>query len=196
MSNDAIIQGVGLKEVLREQVQAALAQQALAAAEMTEFYLVNLLAEFHASGKADQVDDDLLARPLALLMLEAAEGGPVRRAQCLRRLGDTALVLTAFYAERIRRTIMGLSYYVAMGGQAYGKLAAISGEPLFAKLYRELSIRFADYAEALSIVAPWNHAISDGDLVKIYERWLATGDEKLEALLEEGGISTEDARAS
>lgn len=189
MGNQTIIQGVGLKEVLREQVQAALAQQAIAAAEMTEFYLVNLLAGFNA-------DEDLLARPLAFLMLEAEEGGPARRAQCLRRLGDTALVLAAFYAEKIRRTIMGLSYYVAMGGQAYGRLAILSNEPVFADCYRELSTRFADVAEALSIVAPWNRAISDVDLLHIYERWLATGDEKLEALLEEGGIPTEAAKAS
>jgi len=41
-------------------------------------------------------------------------------------------------------------------------------------------------------VAPWNRAISNTDLLRIYERWLSTGDQKLQNFLEEQGISTGD----
>ena len=192
MGAHRIIQGVGLQEVLREELRAALLRQAIAAAEMTEFYLVNLLSQYHETGGVYRPEaGDPLARPLALLLLEASEGSGQQRIAALRRLGDTALVIAGLYADRVRKTIVDISYYIGMGGSAYGELAELhGGERIFSELYRELSKKFEDFAEVISIVAPWNHAASDGDLVRIYERWLETGDEKLEALLREGGIPT------
>lgn len=195
MDNRSIILGVGLKEVLRERIQEALLKNAVAAAELTEFYLVNLLVQYHDSqGALCRDGEDLLSKPLALRMVEDAGEDQVSRRRMLRGLGDTALVIAGFYAERVRKTIVDISYYVGVGAAAYGKLAANYGdEPVFAALYRELASKFGDFAEVLSIMAPWNQAATDAGLLKIYERWLATGDENLQQLLEKGGIQTAEA---
>lgn len=193
MANPTIIHGVGLKEILREKVQDALLRQNVSTSELVEFYLVNLLSDFHEAERAlNGGETDALARPLALLMLEADASDAPTRIRQLRRLGDTALIIAGFYADRVRKALVGLSYYIAMGGSAYGRLSELhERERMFAELYLELSSHFAAFAGALSLVAPWNRASSNSDLVRIYERWLATGDAKLRALLEEGGIPTE-----
>lgn len=193
MANPTIIHGVGLKEILREKVQDALLRQHVSASEFVEFYLVNLLADFHDAERPLRDDGtDLLTMPLAILLLEADDGDLATRIRRFRKLGDIALVISSFYTDRLRRALVGLSYYIAMGGSAYARLVTLSeGQQMFAELYRELSSKFAALAGALSIVAPWNRACCNADLVRIYERWLATGDERLEALLTEGGISTE-----
>lgn len=198
MNRPSIIHGVGLKEVLREKVQDAFLRQELTASEFAEFYLVNLLSDFHeVERRFNEYGEDILERPLALLFLKADAGDPAMRIRQFRRLGDTALVIAGFYADRVRRALVGLSYYISMGGSAYGRLAELhEGEQMFAQLYGELSSRFAAFADVLSIVAPWNRASSNSDLVRIYERWLTTGDEKLEALLEEGGIPTREKAAA
>lgn len=193
MNDKNIIQGVGLIEILREQLQNAFLRQEIATTELAEFYLVSLLHQFHESEESfGHKGPDVAEKPLAVLFMEASSGDVTTKIRCLKKLGDTALVIAGFYADRIRRSLMGLSYYTSMGGAAYGHLAHLhADELLIAKLYSELSSKFTAFAEAISIVAPWNRATSNSDLVNIYERWLATGDDKLEELLKEGGICTD-----
>jgi len=192
MHTESIIVSEGLKEVLREKLKDALVRQAVAAGDMTEFYLVNLLSQYHDSQESFWPEgEDTLSRPLAIRFIEDTDGDMVTRRKGLRRLGDTALLIAGFYGERVRRGIVDVSYYVGMGAAAYLRLSSLQDEPVFASLYRELASQFSEFAEALSNLAPWNNASSDRDLVKIYERWIETGDENLKDLLEECGIRTD-----
>ena len=192
MHTESIIVSEGLKEVLREKLKDALVRRAVAAEDMTEFYLVNLLSQYHESQESFCPEgEDILSKPLALRFIEDTDGDMVTRRKGLRRLGDTALLIAGFYAERVRRGIVDISYYVGMGEAAYARLSSLQDEPVFASLYRELASKFSEFAEALSNLAPWNTASSDRDLVKIYERWIETGDENLKDLLEECGIRTD-----
>jgi hypothetical protein len=192
MSDKAIIHGVGIVEVLRERVRGAFARQDIAASEFAEFYLVNLLHQFHeAEDLLGKNGGDIFDKPLALLFIEASVGNSKFKVQTLKRLGDTALVIVGFYADRIRRTLMDIPYYVSMGSTAYRHLSGLhSDEESISGLYGELSAKFATFADVIADVAPWNRARSDSDLLKIYERWLVSGDEKLGELLKEGGINT------
>ena len=170
---------MGLKEVLRERLQDAFAKKALKANEMSEFYLVNLLSDFHFA----------FEKPLAILMMDASHRDQQTKIKELKCVGDTALVIVGFFAERVQRTIMGLPYYTSMGGLAYRKLSTLlSSEDDLVEVYLDLSNNFKRYAEALSIVAPWNIASSNADLIKIYERWLSTRDGHLRKVLEKEGI--------
>ncbi|MFH0799475.1 MAG: hypothetical protein V2A66_04755 [Pseudomonadota bacterium] len=192
MKTAKIIEGVGLKEVLREQVQEALLKQDVETTEMAEFYLVNLLDDFHSAERMIELNcGDFLDKPLAILFMEAANGDLPTRIRSLKRIGDSALVITGFFADRIRKMLVDLPYFISMGGAAYGNLADIlDDQKTFADIYSELSGKFAEFAEVLSIVAPWNRAVSNTDLLRIYERWLSTGDQKLQNFLEEQGIAT------
>lgn len=174
-----IIHGVGLKEILRERLQDAFAKKSLKANAMSEFYLVNLLSDFNFA----------FEKPLAILMMDASHRDKQTKIKELKCVGDTALVIVGFFAERVQRTIMGLPYYTSMGGLAYRKLSSIlSGGDDFVEVYLDLSSNFKRYAEAISIVAPWNIASSNTDIVKIYERWLSTRDNHLKKVLEKEGI--------
>lgn len=191
MSRGIIIDGAALQEVLREHLQTALAKEDVSASEHAEFYLVNLLNNFHTmESRIEREGADSLEKPLALLLMDAMSGDQSTKIRCLKQLGDTALVLSGFFADRIRRTVLDVPYYVSMGGQAYISLAsAYSGHKVFVELFTEMSAKFSDFVDVLAHVAPWNSAASNSDIVRIYERWLETGDEKLKDLLENQGIA-------
>lgn len=191
MSEPAIIKGEHLHEVLRESVQKAIAERAIKASEMTEFYLVNLLAELQSlESLYERLGPDSIERPMSIQLLEAQSGDLRSRIRALKKLGDTALVVSGFFSEGLGSELVDQSYYITIGGSAYGSLAYIVGETeLFAETYSELAVKFAAFADVLTIVAPWNKAVSNSDLIKIYERWLATGDEYLETVLAEKGIA-------
>lgn len=195
MASTTIIQGIGLQEVLREGLQEAMSRRRIDATELATWYLVHLLHAFHVSSGSERAGgEDLLARPLAVLFWEATSSGLATRAKRFRQLGDTALVLAGLYADRLRRSLVDVPYCIAMGASAYSQLASGREAPdPSAPLFAELSSKFEPFAEAISSVAPWNRAVTNAELVRIYERWRATGDEHLQEVLEEGGIVVADA---
>lgn len=191
MNNSSIIQGSKLKEVLREQIRNAILKEEIAASEVAEFYLVNLLSEYHRMEHLLSSSEDS-EKPLAILLLETMNGDSLKRIRSLKRLGDTALLAAGFFADSIRRGPVDSSYYISIGGAAYGSLSYLyEGQVSLAELYSEMAAKFASFVEVLGHVAPWNqNAANDSELIRIYERWLVTGDERLKRVLEEKGICT------
>lgn len=191
MRHGRIIQGVAIEEVLRDEVKRALDIEDVKTNEMTEFYLVNLLSDFHKAERSfDAMSGTFFEKPLALLFLEALEADSTTRINKLRRLGDTVLIVSGLFTDRVHRTLVKLPYYISIGGSAYGHLSnLLDGEKIFSELYSELAVKFADFVNVFSIVAPWNrNAQSNTDIIRAYERWLTSGDDKLRALLEEQGV--------
>ncbi len=89
---------------------------------------------------------------------------------------------------------MNTKYYISFGGAAYHELATIMTCDLqFASIYAELAQKFAELTEVIAHMAPWNHASTDTDLLQIYKRWLATGDEHLGLLLRKAGIINDES---
>lgn len=189
-----IIRSASLNEVLRDELCEALRQESLQASELAEFYLVNLLNDFHNSKRSfEKLFDRDFERPLALEYLEAIEdSNPSNKSKRLKRLGDQILIVSGFFGERLHKTLVRLPYYIAIGGRAYGYLSVLCRSDVnFCDLYSELAMKFAGLVKAISLVAPWNRtALSNSDIVHAYERWLSNGDESLKALLEEKGIRT------
>lgn len=191
MRHGAIIHGVTIEEVLRDELKRALDLEALKTNEITEFYLVNLLSDFHKAERSFENNAGwAFEKPLAILFMEALEADSSSRIHKLRSLGDTVLIFSGLFTDRVHRTLVKLPYYVSIGGSAYGRLSdLLEGERMFSELYSELAMKFADFVNVLSIVAPWNrNAHSNTDIIRAYERWLTSGDEKLRALLEQKGV--------
>ena len=194
---DTIIEGTRLHEVLRESVQKALYSQSVEVSETTEFYLVNLLDEFLHEQFFDGIRGQHADIPLAIMLLEASNKKPSERATSLKRVGDTSLVISGFFADSVRKGSVDLTYYISIGESAYLSLAEIMVEnKTFGEIYGEMGHNFQKFVDVLATVAPWNRPKSDAELLQIYERWIATGDDKLKELLDDKGISTEELPSS
>lgn len=187
MKTDLIIHGKKLPEILREQLRCALSLESISASEEAEFYLVNLLNEYHMVESMPMLDDE--HKPLGVMFLEAMSKAPAVKAIELKRIGDGTLLALGFFADSIRRSIVDRSYYVEIGGSAYDALSdVVVCDQQFAEIYAELASKFSNLVEALARIAPWNRASSNTELMQIYSRWLESGDEKLERLLRKEGI--------
>ena len=190
-----ILAGNRLAEHFREKVQRAFINQNIEASEMCEYYLVNLLQEFYNADRLfAREGEQSVEQPLALMLFEAMKGDLATKTRCLKRLGDTALYLSGFFAENMKKRLVGLDYYLSMGGSAYGSLATMfTAEQTFSSLYGELSGKFRNFVSVLTEVSPWEHIHNDTDLLKVYERWLTSGDKRLEQVLRAQGICLEIA---
>jgi len=189
--SEGSVSGMSAREWFREAVGEVLTHRSMRILEVTEFYLVNLLASFLDRGRlfVEELDGEARAQPLALILLEALGADRARRARELRRLGDTALYLSGFFGDSLARSAAGVDYYIAMGERAYGALAG-QGEPAGEEgPFGELSDRFPDFVDVLAEIAELADLRSNRGLVRLYRRFLATGSERVAGLLRARGVA-------
>lgn len=176
-------------EYFRELVEDALEHQRLDAAELTAYYVVNLLCGYVRLGEPS-TDSAFDEAPLALQLQRALEAGGVQQRLHLRRLGDASLFVSGFFSDSLKRKLVDVDYYVAMGGYAYGSLSRIDSgsDDAFAPVFTELADKFVAFVDVLSEVSERSALTSNSDLLRLYERWLRTGSRRNGQLLAERGI--------
>ena len=157
----------------------------------TQGYLVNLLSGFAVSGRARS-----LSEPLARLLQRATRAqGPERLAR-LRDLGDVALFICGFFPDSFDRRGLSRPYVVEMGGRAYlviGKSAPPqSSEP--SEVFVELGGRFHDMARVLDEVRERTALCTDGEIVRLYERWHSSGSPAIAERLQRRGVAPQKPR--
>src|SRR5260370_7204586 len=113
-----------LREFFKQMLVEAIHHQKLELAEVTEFYLVNLLAEFAESENLFTQDEGGRKdhEPLALLYYRALQEDRERKIRTLRRLGDVSLYKAGFFSSALRETTVGADYYIQIGVSPYTPL--------------------------------------------------------------------------
>jgi hypothetical protein len=193
-----LIQDVHSAEFFRDAVTAAMNRQHLAAADTTVFYVVNLLNSFLTADHlfADS-DEGLLSRPLADVYLEAIEAPTEQsRTTLLHRLGDIALFVSGVLPRSFATRLVGIDYYVAMGGNAYSCLSTsgVAGtRDLYLKVtFADLSNKFSGFVSVLTEVSQEARTGSDQSVVELYGEWFNTGNQAAARQLREVGVVVAD----
>ena len=187
-----LILSADLEGFFHEQVSDARQSLGIELTDHLEYYLVNLLCDFSHRASGPVPGDE----PLALLYKRALEAEVLERISLLKDLGDLSLYVSGFFVEYVERSLVDINYYISMGGNAYHSLGDLMGRQRsgrsVADVYRELADRFEQLVDVLNRVSDSSRERSDGDagLVKLYERWLETGDPKLHKQLLEKGLVT------
>jgi hypothetical protein len=158
---------------------------------VTEYYLVNLLAGFVEREKlfVERPDGTTEAEPLALILLRALSAGRQERYQELKRLGDTSLFVSGFFGDSLSRSLVDVNYYIAMGERAYDALKDTRGQTGLADLYGELADRFEQFVDLFAEIAELSNLHSNRGLVRLYERFLLTGSERVADQLRARGVT-------
>ncbi|HEX7478295.1 MAG TPA: hypothetical protein VF331_10850 [Polyangiales bacterium] len=157
-----------VRAFFREQVAEALRSLDVKTAEHTEHYLVNLLAGYSVSERIQE-----LSAPFVEQLGQALAHSGAARTQRLRALGDAALFVSGFLSDSCDRRGVTPVYVIAIGARAYGEVgrAPAAGATARPDLFLELAQRFESFARVLDEVREQTAMCSDGDLVRLYERW-------------------------
>lgn len=192
--NGGLISRVEVHEYFQGAVEEALSHQRIDVHGETVLYLANLLVGFvHSEQIYHHTPDGLMIRPLAQMYADAVEADtPVLRDRSLRKLGDVALFIAGLFSASLRRSLVGVDYYVAMGGNAYNSLAT-SGRgsrtcQALKQVFAELSERFIDFVDVLAEVGDRANLKGATDILQLYEVWLTTGSHRAAMQLRKMGI--------
>ena len=160
-------------EYFKELVEASLARQHLQAADLTEYYLVNLLCQYVRPDVTNAEHDE----PLAVRFARAMQTGGTEQRARLRSLGDFSLFTAGFFSDSFRRRHVDIDYYVSMGEYAYGSLSR--AEDAFRDVFAELARKFVGFSDVLADISERTTlASNNNDVLRIYEKWLRTGSQR------------------
>jgi hypothetical protein len=174
----------------RDQVIAALAHQRVSASADTESYLVYLLAAFARGEPLPAREPGFDETPLAILYARALQTARFERAVLLRLTADTALFVSGFFAGSLPGGDGDVRYYARLGGRAYAHLGREHEreDPAGTSVFNDLAARFLRFVDVLAEIAERTRLGTPRSVVRLYERWLATGSPRAAALLAEQGI--------
>jgi hypothetical protein len=189
LADAPILSTQGIRDFFRDLLTRAIENQRARVQPFTELYLVNLLHEFLASEAlyVQAEDGTWHQKPLALLLKEALEEEGPARVRLLRRLGDTSLFISGFFPDSLgrRSSLIDVDYYISMGGRAYD---AVARHALERSLWEELADKFRLLVDLLNEVSERTLACHDAGVLRLYERWLKTGSDRLATLLVRQGV--------
>jgi hypothetical protein len=182
-----------LFDFFHDEVDTAVTTTGHDVSEEGVFYLCNLLVE--CSHAQATLAVDTLAELHIAASHDHGTGDRGRAVHTWRRLGDQALYVSGFYPDSLSRKSVGVDYYVTMGRAVYDRLARMLG-PLvargrlvgtredgghkgFSEIFAELADTFEQctdvLAEVRSTLAQRRAEVSDQELLRLYEEYLATG---------------------
>lgn len=180
-----------LQLYFHELVSDAIQHQHLKPDEHVSFYLVNLLSHFTKSENIQRREDGE-EMPLAILFCQAQHESPEVKTRLLKYLGDFSLLISGFFQDSLTRKIVDVDYYISMGGAAYSQLSTPGlyrkQQALFSQIFTELSDHFVKWVDVISEVSEASHINSHQNLLRLYEKWIRTGSDRLKDLLSQKGV--------
>lgn len=180
-----------LKEFFKLLLEEVIQRQRVSLAEVTEFYVVNLLSEFATAEKlfTQELDGRKEAEPLALLYTRALQQDRDQRIRTLRQLGDQSLYTAGFFQQSLADRVVGADYYMQMGRKAYAAIVDLAPSSTFSHVYMELDQKFTALVEVLKEIAARGQVASGPQgQMQVFERWAKTGDQHLESVLIDAGM--------
>ncbi len=186
------IEQVGVMEFFREHVDSALCNQKVPAAELTVFYLVQLLKKFVNPHEDPRYRNDPLV--IALKRAAVVAISNYERRRLFREIGDRALFITGFFEGRLNRSFVNPEYYIGFGEEAYQYLSN-DKEDMLSEIFTDLSKRFAVYSDVLSEVRDRTNCWTNKELIRLYEKWLKTKSPGMVDILVERGFPLQTLKA-
>jgi len=177
----------------RECLERALRSRRVKASELAEAYLVQLMTDLASPcrrpfGPGKQT--------LVEMLRDAHEAQGADKARLYRELGDSALIWSGVFRERLLHQGMSLSYYESVGGGAYrhaGHLHRVLRASPIDDLCLELGAKFAKLSDALDEAATLGLDTNDAGLVKLLGRFQRTKQPWMRDVLILSGVDPEGA---
>jgi len=188
----AIVPAQSVTGFFGEVVEDAMRTRHVDVTDGATHYLVCLLADYaHPDSRAGEA----LERPLTILLDEALRSADrAERFERLRTIGDGVLYGCGFFGDHFEARGVDPKYLHALGTRAYGAASSMlrqaadeNGPDLFAELSQNFNL-FVDVVADVADATIAMGAASSRGLLKVYERWLRTGSERLANALTSRGV--------
>lgn len=194
MQSASSISEQNLFEYLTQKLEYEISQVSISITDDTVCYLGRLLDYFAASDNFYLREHNKHSLPtLALLYKDARETqSNSNKNKLLRKLGDSALFMGAWFSELYHRKGIQQDYFIGMGSAAYDYLAVYDEHQ--SSTYAELSNHLPQLITVSARVLSKSGELSAQDIFALYRKWLNKKDPRLQAQLQAAGVQVVDSK--
>ena len=187
------------KEFFHSIVEEAASLRSIQTSPMSRSYISELMYQYVWTSNLFELKEDgrWQQSTLAEQYLKANQAPSPHKEKMLKKLADSSLYISGFFGDSLKRKVVDVDYYIDMGCSAYGSLSRRIEEEAVALVYREISDRFLEFVDLLTINSQKVMTQSDKDLLRLYERYVLTGSELAkEQLAKEGLLNSQTIKVS
>ena len=180
-------------EFFSEVVDEALESRKIKTYPMVSKYIVDLLENYLFTDNLYDTHDESGRKQrstLAEMLLTASSSTQNEKIKLLKKLGDSSLYISGFFAPSLRRKPIDVGYYVNMGCTAYNSLSLTIKETTFSKVYSEISNRFVEFVDVLTYIRDKSLVSPNQDLLELMEIYNQTGSSLAREELIKNGVMT------
>ena len=179
-------------EFFRETLEVACKNQRIETTPEAKTYLAALLADF-VRPEANAALNETLDRSLTLMLDEALQTPAAERFERLKSLGDGTLYVSGFFGDHLEARGVDDEFVATIGGFAYRTAAGMmrGGASAIGDIYAELAGKFVAFVDVIAEVAETTSfsAKTSSGALRLYEKWLRTGSERVARELVAAGIT-------
>lgn len=181
-----------LRDFFALELKSVMEKHKLSARDTSIVYLASLLSKNIESERFFGVGPD--GKPAETLLIDLysqyLQAQTEEKKLILQRLGDICLMISGYFSESLRRKVVDLGYYFGMGGSAYYSLSTMVQETGPRETFDELASKFESFSNVLGEMSERSGIQSNKDVLRLYERWMTTGSDRLKSILNDKGIVT------
>jgi hypothetical protein len=195
MGSDAAKSGLSLgedsKSFFRQSLREALEERKIETYPFVEMYLVDLLNHYLLATNLfseEEMTGKRTRETLAEMMLRAATASQRQRYDLLKKLGDSSLYISGFFADSFQRKIIDVDYYIEMGASAYSSLSREANEDTFARMYLEIAQKFNLFVDVFMLMGRKTMSAEPDNILRLMEVHAKTGSTLAQDILIDKGI--------
>lgn len=183
-----------IKDFFNELLNNAILHQNVVLSENTKKYITELLSNNMNPENLIKKNDNnpYPETPLAILFQQATMEEASTKIKMFKFIGDYSLYIGGYFSESLNRKIIDVDYYISMGSNAYNNLSGLSASGDNKEIFAELYDKFLKVVELITEISFTTNSSTSNDLIRLYDRWLKTGNTILEQKLNERGIVTSE----
>ena len=121
--------------------------------------------------------------------LESQNLETMEKAQKLKKLAETTLYVSGFFASSLNRKIINQSYYTQVGAMVYANLSAVLAKEDKSDLYMHLANHFVNYADVLTEISQKVNIQKSNDVLELFDRYIDSGSQWAEKQLIQNGVA-------
>lgn len=157
----------------------------------SKLYLSELLTNFvHVDSLFEKTEDGkVVSKMLSEQFFESQNLDTATKIQKLKKLAETTLYVSGFFAASLNKKLINQSYYIQVGAMVYANLSNVVEPKPKSNLYSHVANHFLNYADLLTEVSQKANIQKSNDVLEMFGRYMDSGSAWAEKLLIQNGIA-------
>ncbi len=133
-------------------------------------------------------DGKAVSKMLSEQFFESQGLDTATKIQKLKKLAETTLYVSGFFASSLNKKLVNQSYYIQIGAMVYANLSTVVEPKPKSNLYAHLANHFLNYADLLTEISQKANIQKSNDVLEMFGRYLDSGSVWAEKLLIQNGV--------